>query len=49
MSKVKIAASYFYQPSDKLKAYIEEAGDLLINNAVSPALKALADEDAWTK
>ena len=49
MSKVKIAASYFYQPSDKLKAYIEEAGDLLINNAVSPELKALANADAWTK
>lgn len=26
-TKIKIAASYFYQPSDKLKAYIEEAKD----------------------
>ena len=44
-TKIKIAASYFYQPSDKLKAYIEEGGSTLINNAVSPALKKLAEED----
>ena len=47
MSKIKIAASFFYVPSQKLRDEIDSAREIHISNGVGPRVEEAAKTDKW--